>query len=59
MTKRKNPSSKVPAGRQRHITVRGVRKENPDIEKLARALIAMGLEEARKKAEDDHHQKAA
>ena len=46
-------------GCPRHISVRGDRKENP-VAKLTKALIALGLEEARKKAgQDDHHHKAA
>jgi hypothetical protein len=33
-------------GRQRHISVRAVRREPPDLRKLARALIQLALAEA-------------
>lgn len=33
-------------GRQRHISVRAVRREQPDLRKLSRALIALALEQA-------------
>jgi hypothetical protein len=36
---------------ERHITVRGVRREPPDLRKLSRAVIAMALREAEADAE--------
>lgn len=37
----------IPKSRQpRHITVRSVRREQPDLRKLARAIIAQALAEA-------------
>jgi hypothetical protein len=37
----------IPQARQpRHITVRGVRRDQPDLRKLARAVIAEALAEA-------------
>lgn len=37
----------IPKSRQpRHITVRSVRREQPDLRKLARAIIAQALSEA-------------
>ena len=33
-------------GRQRHISVRGVRRDPPDLKKLSRALIALAMEQA-------------
>ncbi len=32
--------------RQRHISVRGVRRDQPDLRKLSRALIAVAMEQA-------------
>ncbi len=36
---------------ERHISVRGVRRENPDLRKLAQALIALAQAQAEKDAE--------
>jgi hypothetical protein len=36
-------------GQDRHVTVLGVRKDPPDIQKLSRAVIAMELEEAERR----------
>jgi hypothetical protein len=36
---------------ERHITVRSVRREPPDLRKLSRAVIAMALREAEAEAE--------
>ncbi|OYN77676.1 hypothetical protein CG716_17435 [Mycolicibacterium sphagni] len=36
---------------ERHITVRSVRREQPDLRKLSRAVIAMALREAEAKTE--------
>lgn len=36
---------------QRHITVRSVRRESPDLRKLSRAVIALALREAEAEAE--------
>jgi hypothetical protein len=36
---------------ERHITVRSVRREPPDLRKLSRAVIAMALRDAEAKAE--------
>jgi len=33
-------------GRQRHISVRAVRREQPDVRKLSRALIRYAVEQA-------------
>lgn len=33
-------------GRQRRISVRAVRREQPDLRKLSRALIALAMEQA-------------
>lgn len=42
----------IPKSRQpRHITVRSVRRETPDLRKLARAIIAQALAEAAAEAE--------
>ena len=41
-------------GRQRHISVRAVRRDPPDLRKLSRAVIALALAEA-----DDEAQAAA
>lgn len=43
-------------GGDRHITVRSVRKDPPDIQKLSRAIIAMELEELeRRKVQAEEH----
>jgi hypothetical protein len=33
-------------GRQRHISVRGIRRTQPDLRKLSRALIALAMAQA-------------
>ena len=38
---------------ERHITVRSIRREPPDLRKLSRAVIAMALRDAEAKAELD------
>lgn len=44
----------IPKSRQRrHITVRSVRREQPDLRKLARAIIAQALAEAHSNAATD------
>lgn len=48
----------IPKSRQpRHITVRSVRRDQPDLRKLARAIIAQALSEAA--AEQEAHDAAA
>jgi hypothetical protein len=42
--------------RERHVSVRAVRRENVDVHKLARALIALAQAEAA--AQADHETKA-
>lgn len=37
--------------RQRHIIVRGLRHDSPDLQKLSRAVIAMALREAEAETE--------
>jgi hypothetical protein len=38
-------------GRQRRISVRGIRRESPDIRRLGRAIVALALAEAEAEAE--------
>jgi hypothetical protein len=37
-------------GRQRRISVRGIRRESPDIRRLGRAIVALALAEAEAEA---------
>ena len=39
-------------GRQRHISVRAVRRDPPDLRKLSRALIELAMAEAQAEAQD-------
>ena len=47
--------------KERHIRVRAVRRDPPDLKKLSRALIALALAQAQAEAEAqaDHEAKAA
>jgi hypothetical protein len=42
----KRERSNKGAGRQRHISVRAVRRDPPDLRKLSRALIQLAVEQA-------------
>jgi hypothetical protein len=42
--------------RERHIRVRGIRKDPPDLRRLARALIALAQAQAEAEAEAAHEQ---
>lgn len=41
----------APAGRQRQLTVRSELREEPDVRRIARAVIAMALAEAEREAQ--------
>lgn len=43
-------------GRERRISVRGVRREQPDLQKLSKALIALALAEQERAAQAEHEQ---
>lgn len=45
MSKSRNRNTRGSRG-QRRISVRGVRREQPDLRKLSRALIALAMEQA-------------
>lgn len=45
MSKNQRPIRKG-GGRQRHISVRAVRRDPPDLRKLSRALIALAMAQA-------------
>lgn len=46
MAKGSNRRYKSGRGRERHLSVRSVRRASPDLGKYSRALIALALEEA-------------
>ena len=46
-------------GRQRRISVRAVRREQPDLRKLSRALIQLALDQAETDAKRQHEGGAA
>ena len=50
MPKRKKPIRKTNA-RQRHISVRAVRRDPPDLRRLGRAVIALALAQAQAEAD--------
>ena len=51
-TNRNNPKEGRGSGRrERHISVRGVRRDPPDLRKLSRAVIALALAEAEAEAQ--------
>lgn len=47
----KDRPARTGRGRQRHISVRAVRREPPDLRKLSRALISLAMTEAAAEAE--------
>ena len=44
-------------GRERHLSIRSVRRDPPDLRKLASALIALAQAQAEKDAEVEHQAK--
>lgn len=46
---RKEPRAR--RGRQRQLSVRSVRREQPDVQKIARSVIAMAMAQAEKDAQ--------
>jgi hypothetical protein len=40
--------------RERRFTVRGVRRDPPDIQKLSKALISLAMAEAEREAQAEH-----
>lgn len=46
-------------GKQRHISVRSVRRDSPDLRRLTRAVIAMAMAEAEAEAEAAREQEHA
>ena len=46
MSKANRKINKGGAGRQRHISVRAVRRNPPDLRKLSRAVIQLAMEQA-------------
>ena len=52
----KNNSSRKRASRRasRHLSVRGVLRRDPNLEKVARSMAALALAQAEKAAEESH-----
>ena len=46
-------------GRQKRIVVKPVRREEPDLRKLARAIIDLAIELNEQEQENEQHQEAA
>ena len=44
-------------GRERHISVRAVRRDPPDLKKLSRALIQLAMAQAEAEAQAQQHSK--
>jgi hypothetical protein len=53
MTGGKNKSHRSRRARERHVSIRAIRRENIDAHKLARALIALAQAEAAAQAEHE------
>ena len=50
--------SKRSSGRpERHISVRAIRRDPPDLKKLSQALIALAIADAEAQAQREHEQK--
>jgi hypothetical protein len=47
------------SGRDRHISVRGVRRKRPDLPRMSRALIQLALQEAAAEAEEEVQEQEA
>ena len=54
MRKSQPQSRKGGARRERHLSVRGVRRDPPDLKKLSQALIALALAQAETDAQAEH-----
>lgn len=54
MSNNKNHKSSSPQQRERRISIRSVRREEPDTRKLARALIAIVQAQAEAEAQAQH-----
>ena len=50
-TRKDSPKLVQRGGRERHISVRGVRRDPPDLKKLSRALIQLAMAQAEAEAE--------
>ena len=57
MSNNKNHRSRGGQRRERRISIRSVRREEPDTRKLARALIAIVQAQAEAEAQTEHAQK--
>ena len=59
MGKRKHGKRNYRRARDRNISVRGVRRNPPDLNKLSQALVALALAQAEAEAQADHDQRSA
>lgn len=53
-SKRKKNRNRHRRDEERHFTVRGIRRDPPDIRKLSKALIGLAMAEAERQAQADH-----
>ena len=58
MARKKRGRQRNPRERQRHISVRGIRRNPPDLPKLSQALVALALARAEAEAQAEHEQDA-
>lgn len=54
MGKRKRNGKAPRERRERRLVVRGIRRDPPDMDRLARALISLAQAEAERQAEEQH-----
>jgi|GEM_PF-3265710 len=59
MTSKRSKKYKRAGREERRITVRGVRRDPPDIRKLSKALIALAQAEAEREAQADQESREA
>lgn len=59
MTKNKRPRRAAQPRNERRIIVRGIQREQPDLRKLSRAVIAMAQADAEREAQSQHEQGTA
>lgn len=58
MSKRNRKRSRQPIGKDRRISIRSQLRTEPDVHKIAKAVVALALAQAEAEAQDQHGQRA-
>lgn len=58
MSKNQRPGSRRRIGRDRHISIRSARRQEPDVGKIARAVVSLALAQAEAQAQAEAERRA-